>query len=312
VVVLIAVLVGAAIAFFIPELVLWMRPALQPAFALTMLAVGTLVRPEQLRAFTRAPLRPLAGLVGQYTIMPLTAGAISLLFDDPVVRTGIVLVGCMPGAMASNVMTVLLRGDLILSVTMTTLATLSCPLVIAGWLPLLADTRMDVPVGAMAWNATWMVVLPVAAGIAFRWWRSDLSWRWDRGATSIASAAIVLIILVVVAANRERLATLGPQLALAMLGLNLAAYGLAFLAGTALGWPPVQRRTLVIEVGMQNAGLGSVLALAHLGEAGAVPSAFYTALCVVTAALALPFAERGRGSDAAAAGEADETSALTP
>jgi predicted Na+-dependent transporter len=59
-------------------------------------------------------------------------------------------------------------------------------------------------------------------------------------------------------------------------------------------WPPTQRRTLVIEVGMQNAGLGSVLALAHLGEAGAVPSAFYTALCVVTAAAALPLLRGGR------------------
>jgi BASS family bile acid:Na+ symporter len=175
---------------------------------------------------------------------------------------------------------------------MTTLATLATPLVIAAWLPLLADTRMDVPVGAMAWNATWMVVLPVAAGIAFRAWKNDLTRRWDRAATLIASLAIVLIILVVVAANRDRLATLGPKLALAMLGLNLAAYGLAFLLATALRWPALQRRTLVIEVGMQNAGLGSVLALAHLGEAGAVPSAFYTALCVVTAAAALPFAAR--------------------
>ncbi len=293
--VLIGVVVGAAVAFLAPQSVLWMRPALQPAFALTMLAVGTLVRPEQVRAFARTPLRPLAGLAGQYTIMPLTAAAISLLFDDPQVRAGIVLVGCMPGAMASNVMTVLLHGDLILSVTMTTLATLATPLVIAVWLPLLADTRMGVPVGAMAWNATWMVVLPVAAGIAFRAWRSEGPWRWwDRGATLLASLAIVLIVLVVVAANHDRLATLGPKLALGMLGLNLAAYGLAFLAATAMRWPAVQRRTLVIEVGMQNAGLGSVLALAHLGEAGAVPSALYTALCVVTAAVALPVSARLR------------------
>jgi len=287
--VLIAILVGAAVGFLAPQTVLWMRPALQPAFALTMLAVGTLVRPEQVRAFAKAPLRPLAGLAGQYAIMPLAAGAISLLFEDPLVRTGIVLVGCMPGAMASNLMTVLLRGDLILSVTMTTLATLLSPLVIAFWLPLLADTRIDVPVGAMAWNATWMVVLPVVAGIALRAWRRDLSHRWDRSATFIASAAIVLILLVVVAANRDRLATLGPRLALAMLGLNLAAYALAYGAATAFRWPAAQRRTLVVEVGMQNAGLGSVLALAHLGEAGAVPSAFYTVLCLVTVSLALPF-----------------------
>ena len=291
-VVLIAVLAGAALAFLVPGAFLWMRPALQPAFALTMLAVGTLVRPEQVRLFALTPARPLAGLAGQYTIMPLAAGAISLLFDDPQVRTGIVLVGCMPGAMASNVMTVLLRGDLILSVTMTTLATLLCPLVIAVWLPRLADTRLPVPVGDMAWNATWMVVLPVAAGIAFRAWRQELSRRWDRVATLTASVAIVLIVLVVVAANRDRLAALGPTLALAMVALNLAAYGLAWGLATTMRWPAIQRRTLVVEVGMQNAGLGSVLALAHLGEAGAVPSAFYTALCVVTASLALPFATR--------------------
>jgi BASS family bile acid:Na+ symporter len=144
----------------------------------------------------------------------------------------------------------------------------------------------------MVWNATWMVVLPVAAGVALRQWLPRLPRAWDRIATAVASTAIVLIVLVVVAANRDRLAGLAPGLALAMLGLNLAAYALAFGFASVLGWPPAQRRTLVVEVGMQNAGLGSVLALAHLGEAGAVPSAFYTGLCVATAAIALPFAER--------------------
>ena len=80
---------------------------------------------------------------------------------------------------------------------------------------------------------------------------------------------------------------LGPPIVLAMIGLNLTAYGAAFGATTLLKWPPNQRRTFVIEVGMQNAGLGSVLALTHLGPAGAVPSAFYTALCVLTAAAIL-------------------------
>jgi BASS family bile acid:Na+ symporter len=290
--ILIGIVLGALLALGMPEAVLWMRPALQPAFAVTMLAVGTLVRPEQVRAFAEAPLRPLSGLLGQYTIMPLCAGAVSLCFDDPQLRTGIVLVGCMPGAMASNVMTVLARGDLILSVTMTSLATLLCPLVIALWLPLLADARIDVPVGALVWNASWMVVIPVLLGIAARWARPDLPPRWDRAATLCASVAIVLIILVVVAANRERLSDLSLGLGLAMLGLNLAAYALAWAYGSTLRWPASQRRTLVIEVGMQNAGLGSVLALAHLGEAGAVPSAFYTALCVATASLMIPLSRR--------------------
>ena len=104
----------------------------------------------------------------------------------------------------------------------------------------------------------------------------------------IASVSIVLIILVVVAGNRAHLTNMGPTLAAAMVGLNLSGYSLAFAAAKLLRWPAEQRRTLVIEVGMQNAGLGSVLALAHLGEAGTVPSAFYTVLCVITASLALP------------------------
>ena len=298
-IVLIAILIGAVVAMVFPDWFLWMAPAMRPGFAFTMLFVGTLVRPEQVRAFSRSPSRALAGLGAQYTIMPLTAWAISQAFDDPLLQVGIVLVGCMPGAMASNVMTLLFKGDLILSVAMTTLATLSCPLILAFWLPLLADTRVDVAVGPLAWNATWMVVLPVAVGIGIRYLTSEMPPRWDRTATVLASTAIVLIILVVVAVNREQLSRIGPALALAMLGLNLAGYSLAYGAGRLLRWPTVQRRTLVIEVGMQNAGLGSVLALTHLGEAGAVPSAFYTVLCMITASLALPLHRRNRANDPA-------------
>jgi len=290
--ILAGILVGGAVAFLAPASVLWMRPALQPAFAVTMFFVGTLVPPEQVRGFAAAPTRVLTGLLAQYTIMPLTAAAVASLFSDPTMRAGIVLVGCLPGAMASNVMTVLLRGDVVLSVSLTTLATLLSPVVLAAWLPILAGARVPLPAGPIAANAAWMVVLPVAAGIGLRLWRTDMPRHWEKAATSLASLAIVLIVLVVVAANRDHLADLGPAVAAAMVALNLVAYGLAFLAATAMRWPPAQRRTLVIEVGMQNAGLGSVLALTHLGEGGAVPSAFYTGLCVVTAGLALPFRRR--------------------
>lgn len=292
-----AVVVGAIFAFLVPGAVLWMRPALQPLFAVTMLFVGSLVRREQLRAFAAAPSRVLTGVLAQYTIMPLTAAAVSLAFTDPVLRAGIVLVGCLPGAMASNVMTVLLGGDVVLSVSLTTLATLLSPIVLGLWLPLLADARVALPALPLVWNATWMVVIPVVAGIALRAFLPRLPRQWERLATSLASFAIVLILLVVVAANRSHLRSVGAGLALAMVSLNLAAYALAFLAATAMRWPPRQRRTLVVEVGMQNAGLGSVLALAHLGEGGAVPSAFYTGLCLLTAAMALPFRRRLESSD---------------
>ena len=269
-----------------------MQPALAPAFALTMVLVGSLVRAEHRESFRRAPLRPVLGLLCQYTVMPLTAWLISLAFQEPALRIGIVLVGCMPGAIASNVMTLLFKGDLILSITLTTLATLTCPVILAFWLPLLAGAHLEVPAGSLAVSAVWMVLLPAAAGILLRKFLPKFPPWWDRMATLVASMAIVLIIMVVVAANRERLAETGPFLMAALATLNLSAYGVAYLAGGLLGWPPAQLRTLVIEVGMQNAGLGSVLAMAHLGQAAAIPSAFYTALCVLTAAMDLPLQRR--------------------
>ncbi len=293
--VLIGVLIAAAVALFLPEPVLRLQPLLAPAFALTMVLIGSLVRAEHRESFRRAPLRPILGLICQYTVMPLTAWLISLAFQEPALRIGIVLVGCMPGAIASNVMTLLFKGDLILSITLTTLATLTCPVILAFWLPLLAGARLEVPAGSLALSAVWMVLLPAASGILLRKFLPEFPPWWDRMATLAASMAIVLIIMVVVAANRERLADTGPLLMAALAILNLSAYGVAYLAGGLLGWPSAQRRTLVIEVGMQNAGLGSVLAMAHLGHAAAIPSAFYTALCVLTAAMGLPLQRRLEG-----------------
>lgn len=291
--VLITIVLGTILAIALPQWFVWMAPGLQPAFAVTMLFVGTLVPMEQVQAFSRKSSWLLAGLLAQYTIMPLTAWAISLAFDDPLLRVGIVLVGCMPGAIASNVVTLLYQGDLILSVAMTTFATLLCPFVLAFWFPLLADRRVEVPTAGLAWNATWMVVLPVAAGILFRYRKRRLPGWWDRVTAALASATIVLIVLVVVATNHATLIGIGPSLALGMLALNLGGYGLAFLVAWLLRWPPEQRRTLVIEVGMQNAGLGSVLAIANLGTTSALPSAFYTALCVITVSMALPLRQGG-------------------
>ncbi len=298
--VLLSVLIAAAVAFFLPAAILGLQPLLEPAFALTMILLGTLVRSEHRQSFRRAPLRPITGLMCQYTVMPLTAWLVSLAFEEPALRIGIVLVGCMPGAIASNVMTLLFNGDLILSITLTTLATLTCPAILAFWLPLLAGAHLMVPVGSLAWSAVWMVLLPAASGILLRKFIPNFPLWWDRMATLGASMAIVLIIMVVVAANRGKLAETGPFLMLALVALNLSAYGIAYLLGKVLGWPAAQRTTLVIEVGMQNAGLGSVLAMAHLGKAAAIPSAFYTALCVLTVAMGLPLQRRRAGERKAA------------
>ena len=108
------------------------------------------------------------------------------------------------------------------------------PLILAFWLPLLADTRIPVPIAGLVTDALVWVVIPVATGILLRSRWSAVPKFWDRTAIGFASLSIVFIILVVVAANRDKLAALGPSLALGMLALNLAGYAFAFGAGTLL------------------------------------------------------------------------------
>lgn len=137
-----------------------------------------------------------------------------------------------------------------------------------------------------------MVLGPVSFGILIRKIIPGLPDWWDRLATVLASLSIVMIIMVVVATNQEQLAGVGFRIVTGLVGLNLSAYVLAFGLAKVLGWPPRQRRTLLIEVGMQNAGLGSILAMTHLGDTAAIPSAFYTVLCVTTVAIGLSFHRR--------------------
>ncbi len=299
-----AILIGSLVALLLPEPFIAAKPALRPAFCITMFAVGTLVSEREVRSLWSQPIRPLVGTVTQYTVMPLLAWATSFAFDDPMLKAGIVLVGCVPGAMASNVVTALAGGNLMLSVAMTTLATVICPLALGLWMPLLVGARLPLDATALALSATWMVVLPVCLGIGSRYLltrRHDESsegvvrrmTRVTRGATAIASSSIVLIVLVVVASNQDRLRSVGWAVGSAMLGLNLAAYSAAWTIGRSLRWNAADQRTLIIEVGMQNAGLGSVLATTHLGDRAALPAALYTALCVVTASAFIPLF-RGR------------------
>jgi BASS family bile acid:Na+ symporter len=274
-------------AWFYPDLWLSLTPFLNPAFAVTMLFVGILIEPEHLKALKEKGRSVGVGLLLQYTLMPLLGFIVSHLFSSPALKLGTILVGVMPGAMASNVVTVWMRGDLLLSVLITTMATLLAPLVILFWFPILSGgISLHLPVLPMARSTLLMVVLPVIGGILFRWRHPRIGEKWKSLARTIASLTIVFIVATVVAENRALLLRSGWEILFGMLILNLLGGTFAFLFTR---WIPTLhprgRYTITIEVAMQNAGLGSVLALTYLGRESALPSALYTPLCVITALL---------------------------
>ena len=251
----------------------------------TMLAIGSLLPEDEIRQVFRRWPTVLGGTAIQYTVMPLLAycvGRILRLEGDWLV--GIVMVGCVPGAMASNVLTLVARGNVSYSVSLTTSATILSPIVVplVMWLTL-RQVVEDFPAGQTCWELCWMVVLPVVAGhlLSRRWppWRAVAG----RVGTIIANLTILWIIAVVVAVKRDQLPQLPGLLMVGLFAINLGGYLAGFFGGSLIRVSPSMRRALTLEIGMQNAGLGATLATQLFPDTvAALPAAMYTFGCMFT------------------------------
>jgi BASS family bile acid:Na+ symporter len=292
---------SSAIAYFWPQLISVAGPTapailrdpwtpqipyfLWALIAVTMFAIGYMLPRDEVRQVARRWPAVLGGTAVQYTTMPVIAYAVGRLFQlDQAALIGIIFVGCVPGAMASNVLTLNARGNTSYSVSLTTLATILSPLVVpfALWLTLGKHVPFNPLKTAIPLATT--VVLPVVAGHLLSIFYS----KWDRWArptaAAIANLTILWIIAVVVGVNRERL---GWQAAAGIVPLLLVNTG-GYLAGYSAGWamrlPEPMRRALTLEIGMQNAGLGTALALSAFPDqpAVAILPAAYTFGCMLT------------------------------
>lgn len=271
------------------------KPVLNYLIGLTMFFVGWMLpRDEVAEIGTRWPAVA-GGTAIQYLAMPALAFLAAWLWRlEGAQRIGVILVGVVPGAMASNVLTLNARGHASYSVSLTTLSTMLSPLMVPFALllllgPLLAD---DSSIGSKAlepWGVFQLlaltVVLPVVAGHLLRRVRPDWGQWGDRIGPVAANATILWIIAVVVGLNRQRLGAAGPELLLPLLFVNLLGYAAGHFGARAMALPEPMRRALVLEVGMQNAGLGSLLAIDLFGDAAAVAPALYTFGCMLTGTL---------------------------
>jgi BASS family bile acid:Na+ symporter len=256
--------------------------------AATMFSVGTMMPRDEVRQVVKRWPHVLFGTAIQYTVMPLLAWAAarwSGLEQD--YQIGLILVGCVPGAMASNVITLNARGHTSYSVSLTTASTLLSPLVVPFTLS--ATLGQSIPLDRLqvAIDLLLQVVLPVLAGYAVA---RSTPWgeRWGvRLGPVVANCVILWIIATVVALNRTRLAAGSLELLGPLLAVNLLGYLAGYSAAAAIGQPESMRRALTIEVGMQNAGLGTSLALQYFKDqpAATVPTALYTFGCVFTATI---------------------------
>ena len=232
-----------------------------PLLQLIMFGMGTELSLKDFKSILQMPKGVIIGIICHYTIMPMVGFGVAHLFNfPPEIAAGIILVGCSPSGLASNVMCYLSRGNLALSVSVTTVSTLLAPILTPLLMQLLGGSFITIHFLDMVWEMVKMVVIPVAAGMLVHYLLKGRS-NWLNKIMPVTSMiGIVLILVIIIAKGRDALLQVGGLIILATFIHNTFGYFLGYWSARLFKFNERDSRTIALEVGMQNAGLASALA----------------------------------------------------
>lgn len=274
------VLCVAVLAFLLPDTLGHISPKwVSPLLGLVMFGMGLTLRLDDFRILLMRPWDIFLGAVAQFVLMPALAFLLTRLFQlDEAISIGVILVGCCPGGTASNLIAYLSKGDLALSIGITSTTTLLAPVVTPLLVWLLAGKEIDVDILAMFLSILWIIILPIVCGIIVkRLWPRQTE-RATAYLPAFSSLVIALLVYIVIAASSHRLLS-GGLLVIAVVVLhNVLGLLFGYLLALAMRLPVAKRRTLCIEIGMQNSGLASSLASLHFAAypLAIVPGAIFS------------------------------------
>lgn len=248
-----------------------------PLLQVIMFGMGTSMSFHDFAGIIKMPKGVLIGVVSHFIIMPLLGFTLANLSGfPPEIAAGIILIGCSPNGMASNVISYLAKANLALSVTITAISTMLSPFITPLLMKLLAGAFIQINVLDMMWDIFKMVIIPITAGLVFNKFLSGkLKWL-DNAMPVVSMSGIAFIIVIITAAGRDSLLSIGPLLILLVLIHNLSGYTLGYWSGRLFKMSERDCRTIAIEVGMQNGGLASGLAKAmgKIATVGLAPAVF--------------------------------------
>ncbi|MEO0367570.1 MAG: bile acid:sodium symporter family protein [Pseudomonadota bacterium] len=277
---------AALIGYVSADQVSLARPAIVPLLMLVMLAMGLTLRWQDFAALQNLKSAFLLGLSLQFLAMPLLATGISIFLQlDPELRTGMLLVGSVAGGTASNVMAFLAHGNVALSVAMTATSTLASIALTPLWMLLLSEQSVEIPAWPIFKALLQIILLPVFLGVLMNRFLADQIKALESWLAGFAMLTVAIIIAIVVSLNASRLGQLSYVVLLAPLLHNLAGLSLGYYAAQIGGFDASVRRTIALEVGMQNSGLAAALALKFFSPMAAVPGAIFSVWLNVTGAL---------------------------
>ncbi|MBS7817097.1 bile acid:sodium symporter family protein [Wohlfahrtiimonas chitiniclastica] len=270
-------LLFAVLGFVFPEVFVSLKGMITYLLGIIMFGMGLTLTPHDFSEVVKKPLQVLLGVCAQFIVMPLLALALVKIFNiDPLLALGIVLVGSCPGGTSSNVITYLSKGDVALSVTITSISTLLSPIMTPLLIQLLADKSIDVSFYAMMMSIVNMVIVPIVLGVIVRMVLRSKVQYVTPVLPLISVFGIVMIVAIVVGLNQVRLKETGMLLIGLVILHNTFGYVIGYIVARMMGLGLAQRKAIAIEVGMQNSGLGASLAVKHFDPIVAVPSAIFS------------------------------------
>jgi bile acid:Na+ symporter, BASS family len=262
------VLLGGILALIVPEWFVWFKgPLIVWTLAVIMLGMGLTLSVADFRRAALMPRGLAIGFVAQYAFMPALGWGIGRMLQlPPAFAVGLILVACCPGGTASNVVTFLARANVALSVLMTMVSTFAAVVLTPLLTSWLAGTLVQVDAWGLFKSTLQVVLLPVLAGIALHHAAPRMVQRITPLGPLVSVLGITLICASIIGQNAEAILHSGARLLGAVFLLHACGFGLGHLLAGLLRFGPAERRAIAIEVGMQNSGLGVVLARRHFAD----------------------------------------------
>ena len=268
------VLASCTLALFEPHWFTWFDKRLIPwGLAVIMLGMGVTLTVEDFRRVLSMPRAIAAGFCAQYLIMPVLGWAVARgLKLPPDFAVGLILVGCCPGGTASNVVTYLARANVPLSVLMTMCSTFAAVIMTPLLTKWLAGAYVQVSALGLFLDTVKVVLAPLLAGLALNTFCPRVVQRILPAAPLLSVVSIVLVVSSILADKADAVLKSGGLLLVAVMLLHAGGFALGWTFAWALGYEESVRRTISIEVGMQNSGLGAALAKSNFSSMPLAPT----------------------------------------
>lgn len=262
------IILVAIFTFFLPNTFAWVRGNTQTVIlGLIMLTMGLTLSTDDFRILAKRPLDIFIGACAQFIIMPCLAYTLTKIFHlEPALAIGILLVGSCPGGVSSNIMSFLCHGDVAFSVGMTCASTLLAPVMTPLLMQITAGQIIEIDTIGMFCNILIVTIIPVGIGctLNYIYGKKEYFPIIQGYMPGISVICLACIVGGVISTVHDPLVERGLQLFLWTFAVvfchNSLGYCLGYFAGKLSGFNTAKKRTLSIEVGMQNAGLATVLA----------------------------------------------------